>query len=302
MTIRPLAANPWPSWKVLRVASPGGWEGSSLGNIGPGVAEPKDPRLSRAWTAGPSAVAGIILGLAVAAMVSLLGVPGPAQEPDESGPSEEGLLIYERDCAGCHGQRGEGTGRARSLEQVGEASVDFQLSTGRMPLDRDAERPERGEPKYTQDQISQIVAAVASFGEGGEPIPEPDLAGANLEEGQTLYAVNCAACHSSTGVGAALTRGVVAPQIRTSSPVQVAEAIRVGPGQMPPFNEDTLSDDQVDDIVAYVVHLQGATDPGGHPLGRVGPVAEGLVAWAVGLGVIIAATIWMGKGLADERR
>src|SRR5436305_9794728 len=42
---------------------------------------------------------------------------------------------YLADCAVCHGERATGTKQGPSLVGVGPASIDYVLSTGRMPLD-----------------------------------------------------------------------------------------------------------------------------------------------------------------------
>ena len=41
--------------------------------------------------------------------------------------------------------------------------------------------------------------------------------------------------------------------------------------------------------------LQRMADPGGAGVGRVGPVAEGLVIWVVGIGVLMFGIFWMGS-------
>ena len=38
-----------------------------------------------------------------------------------------------------------------------------------------------------------------------------------------------------------------------------------------------------------------AAQPGGSDLGKFGPVPEGLVAWLVGIGVLVLATLWIGN-------
>jgi len=123
----------------------------------------------------------------------------------------------------------------------------------------------------------------------------PGPAAGRLAEGEQLYQENCAACHSATGTGGALTSGQTAPSLAQATPVQVAEAIRVGPGAMPKFPPQALNDPQVDSVAAYVGHLQDSGDRGGYGLGRIGPVTEGLVAWVVGLGLLILIVRRLGK-------
>jgi len=172
--------------------------------------------------------------------------------------------------------------------------VDFYLSTGRMPLTEEELNPERAKPAFGQADIDALVAYVASL-DGGPAIPTVDPAAGRLAEGEQLYQENCAACHSATGTGGALTSGQTAPSLAKATPVQVAEAIRVGPGAMPRFPPQALTDPQVDSVAAYVGRLQRGGNRGGWDLGRIGPVTEGLVAWVVGLGVLLWVVRRLGK-------
>ena len=80
---------------------------------------------------------------------------------------------------------------------------------------------------------------------------------ANLADGASLFALNCAACHTITGAGDALAYGTYAPSLHYATTTQVAEAIRTGPGNMPRFTGN-LTDSQVRDIVAYVTEQHPA--------------------------------------------
>jgi ubiquinol-cytochrome c reductase cytochrome c subunit len=218
--------------------------------------------------------------------------PTPSVSPLQSGLSEPGSgpgrLIYLGDCAYCHGSDAGGSNRGPSLQGVGEADVDFYLSTGRMPVTEEVEESQRKAPSYDHDEIAAIVSYVGSLGAGtGPPTPDVNLASASLTEGEQLYTENCASCHSSVAAGAALTNGMYAPTLRPSTPVQIAEAVRVGPGTMPVFGPDTLSDDQVNSIVKYVVYLQRPNDEGGLGLSHLGPITEGTIAFVIGLGALL---------------
>ena len=96
----------------------------------------------------------------------------------------------------------------------------------------------------------------------------------------------------------ALTGGQFAPSLAKATPIQVAEAIRVGPGLMPAFPDTVLDAREVNAIAEYVRALQGrhtATDRAGLPLGRIGPVTEGVVGWAVGLLLLVLVVRWLGS-------
>jgi ubiquinol-cytochrome c reductase cytochrome c subunit len=179
------------------------------------------------------------------------------------------------------------------------------LRTGRMPIPRPEEQPGRAEVPYTERQIEELVSFVDSLTEGtdatveGPSIPAVDLSAGDIVEGAVLYEEHCAACHGALGSGGALTNGLIAPALRHSTPIEVAEAIRVGgagflTGNMPRFGPEALTDEQVDSITRYVQYLREPDDRGGHGLGHFGPIPEGFVAWAVGLLALVLVIRWIG--------
>jgi ubiquinol-cytochrome c reductase cytochrome c subunit len=207
---------------------------------------------------------------------------------------EAGEALYLRSCVSCHGVGGVGTDVYPKLIGVGAASADFYLRTGRMPLAYPSPQPPQKAPAFDDEQIRQLVAYVASLGDG-PPVPDVDPDRGDLALGSQLFLANCAACHNSAAVGGALSHGSHAPPLLEVDPTQVGEAMRIGPGQMPVFGPDTFDDHDVDSIVAYVRYLQKPEHPGGLMIGRVGPVPEGFVAWLVGLGVLVFVIRWITK-------
>lgn len=203
---------------------------------------------------------------------------------------EEGAELFIASCASCHGADGGGTEVGPSLEDAGAAAADFQLTTGRMPLaDPDAQSL-RKEPAFDAEEIDALVAYVASLGEG-PPIPEVELTD-GLSSGQELFVANCAACHGATGNGGAAGRNVLAPSLYSATPLQLAEAMITGPGEMPIFG---FSEDERNDIVSFVTYLQTETAPGGADIGGIGPVPEGFVGWAVGTGALVGVCYLLGR-------
>lgn len=203
-----------------------------------------------------------------------------------------GRELFLTGCSSCHGVDARGTDVAPDLHGVGAAAADFQLTTGRMP-DTDPDRqPESKPPAYPPDEIDDLVAYVASLG-NGPPIPKVHDPKGDLQEGGQLYLQICAACHSAAGNGGALSLGNDAPTLHGATSVQIAEAIRTGPSNMPVFGPDTLTNQQVNSIVRYVEYLRDPEHPGGTPLGLVGPITEGFVAILVGLGALMLITRWI---------
>jgi ubiquinol-cytochrome c reductase cytochrome c subunit len=253
-----------------------------------------------AWTEGRGAAAPT----ATAAPTAAAAAPAPADVRQ----------TYLSDCAVCHGSSGNGTGRGPSLIGVGRASLDYELSTGRMPLAgvaRDASQPgspleplpntagadpdivpHRHDPAYDPPTIAALVDYVSVLtGGGGPDIPHP--VGGNLAEGGDLFRLQCAACHAWAGDGGALLHRE-APALHASTRTQIAEAVRVGPGQMPAFGTAALTDDQLASVAAYVRYLDSPRDRGGDPLWHLGPVTEGAMALAA-LGALLLFTRWIGE-------
>jgi ubiquinol-cytochrome c reductase cytochrome c subunit len=211
----------------------------------------------------------------------------------------EGHALFEEGCSSCHGFDGEGVeGQAPSLRGAGEAAADFYLRTGRMPLDQVGDEPLRGEPAYDEGEIEALVAYVGSLGPGPEiPVVEP--AKGSLSEGFQLFAESCEGCHGVGGKGGVVIGGY-APPLGESTPTEVGEAIRVGPFLMPHFSARQLSDGEVDSIARYVELTKEPDDAGGFGIGHIGPVPEGLVAWAAGIAALLLVARLIGERGEDE--
>jgi ubiquinol-cytochrome c reductase cytochrome c subunit len=156
---------------------------------------------------------------------------------------------------------------------------------------------ERKPPRLDDKQALEVAAYINSLDPSAPGVPTPNLKGADLADGASLFSLNCAACHTITGAGDALAFGTNAPSLqnRQVTPQQVAEAMRIGPANMPRFSGN-LSDAQVRDVVAYVTQkIQHPDNPGGAGLGGVGPVAEGFVALLLGVGGLALICFWIGE-------
>ncbi len=215
-----------------------------------------------------------------------------------------GKLLFDQTCSSCHGSTANGvspTGQATigpNLQGVGAATVDFWITTGRMPAaDIKAIEAERKPPRLTDKQALEVAAYIESLDPAAPAVPTPHLNGASVSDGADLFSLNCAACHTITGAGDALAFGTNAPTLQDPhiTPQQIAEAIRIGPANMPRFSGN-LTDDQVRNVVAYVTQqIQHPTNPGGAGLGGVGPVAEGFIALLIGVGGLALICFWIGE-------
>ncbi|MCU7730291.1 c-type cytochrome [Actinoplanes sp. KI2] len=250
---------------------------------------------------------------AAAAGLGVLGLPltappAPAPPTASSAPSTAspapstaaqapGWELYQQSCSSCHGMQGEGTTRGPALTGVAPADVDFQLSTGRMPLRTGQNQEVHRIPVFSPAEIDALVQQVGTFPPGGG-VPIPVVRPGDTRSGRELYLTYCSACHSAAGVGATLSNGHVAPSLYRATPTQIGEAIRVGPGLMPAFLPGELSGADIDNIAGYVGVLQnhdGNLDRGGWRLGRLGPLTEGAVALALGLGAVVLLARRLGR-------
>ena len=245
--------------------------------------------------AGYAAVAG---GLVVAGVLySTFSGGGASAAAPAQGSTQiaQGHSLFLDSCASCHGLDAQGTAEAPSLIGAGSAAVDFQMSTGRMPAKELGAENDRKPTTFTQDQIHDIAAYIASLG-GGPAIPSSEqvsTSGANTGLGEELFSTNCAQCHGFAGAGGALTYGKSAPSLNASTPTQIYEAMLTGPEAMPVFGDGTITPAEKQDIIAYVIETRNEANPGGFSLGRTGTVTEGLLGWIGGLGFLVLIAMWL---------
>lgn len=264
-----------------------------------------------------SLVRRTLLLLAGIAVLALLLVPatggastGSGVAAQTAGGSAEqiarGKALYLQACASCHGVDPSGPSQyatVPSLKDVGgAAAVDWAVRTGRMPW-RSTVGPAiaRGKPRFNDADTKALAAYVGSV-VGDSQIPAVDPTVGDVARGRQAYAAACSACHGMNGAGSALGGANIAPSLLNVKPIDVAEAIKIGPGQMPVggglpnYNpNDPQSIATVNDIAAYVESLR--TTPynrGGLPIGGKGPVPEGFVAWIIGLGTLVLVVRWLG--------
>lgn len=207
---------------------------------------------------------------------------------------ENGAKLFAANCATCHGMALQGTKAGPSLVGVGAAAVDFQVGTGRMPLQNSGPQAPRKPVQFTPADVKSLADYVASMG-AGPGIPDPQYLQGNGDaaRGQRLFVTNCAMCHNVAGAGGALTQGKYAPSLAGVDAQKIYEAMVTGPQNMPVFSDANLSPQDKADIITALKYKQNNPSPGGFDLGNLGPVSEGLFLWIFGLGAIVALTVWL---------
>jgi ubiquinol-cytochrome c reductase cytochrome c subunit len=272
----------------------------------PGPARGPRTRFRRRW-AGAIALG---LGLLVAGSLYTALTPAPQLATAQEGDAAllaRGQELYTTSCITCHGANLQGVpDHGPSLIGVGDAAVWFQVSTGRMPMARQEAQAKRKPPlpvfnpetEEGQANLDALGAFIQANG-GGPTRPEEtgaQLRGPDTARGGELFRLNCASCHNFTGRGGALSSGKFAPILDPASESVIYTAMLTGPQNMPKFSDRQLTPEEKKDIIAYVKSVGGGynNNPGGNPLGGIGPVSEGLIAFIAGLTAMIGFAMWLG--------
>ena len=267
-------------------------------------------RLSRLRRGRLAGALLLLLGLVTAGgLYTAVMTPASAERTqDLASQVEEGRKLFLVGCSTCHGTNGEGITTDRgnnlgpSLVGVGAAAVDFQVGTGRMPMAQPGAQAPRKDVAYSEEETAALAAFVASLGPGPAIPDESDYSIEGLDSaaqeaaivrGGQLFLTNCTACHNFEGSGGAMPRGGYAPKIRGVEPKYIYEALLTGPQTMPTFSNGNLTPDEKRDIIAYLGSLDDAAAIGGFTMGGLGPVAEGLFAWVVGIGALVGFAVWI---------
>lgn len=269
-------------------------------------------RKAKRTLAGGFALAIGLTGAGVLASALMPDAQVATAEKDDQALVQEGKDIYDTACITCHGANLQGIeGRGPSLVGIGAGSVYFQVHSGRMPMMSNDAQAERKAPRYTEQQTLALAAYVAANGGGADivynddgSIAQESLRGANyngqiqaedVAKGSELFRMNCASCHNFTGQGGALSSGKYAPELAPANEQEIYQAMLTGPQNMPKFSDRQLTADEKKDIIAYLKSAEETPSPAGWDLGGLGPVAEGLAMWIIGISALCAAAMWIGS-------
>ena len=253
-------------------------------------------RLRRHRAAGPILLVFALFTIGTTFQVASAVNTTTATTADRSATIEEGKQLFLKGCSSCHGLNAEGGAVAPSLIGVGAASVDFQVGTGRMPMADMSQQAMRKTPVYTPAQVNALATYVASLAPGPE-VPGDEVLNyerdGSVAEGGELFRNNCAMCHNFAAQGGALTKGKYAPTLMGVEPKHIYEAMITGPQSMPVFSNKTITPEEKLSIIKWIKAAEAEPQLGGAALGRVGPVTEGLLAWTLGIGLLIGVAVWL---------
>jgi ubiquinol-cytochrome c reductase cytochrome c subunit len=149
-----------------------------------------------------------------------------------------GAELFRQNCAACHGQNAQGgSAYGGSLQGASGISGIVRNGSGGMP----------GFSGLSTSDIAAIEGWLQSFVNAADPSTPQDV-----------YAMECASCHGATGEGTA--RG---PQIRNPVPSFAAWVVRNGRGDMPDFDTNLVSAEELDRIFSWLGSFPKPTDGAG---------------------------------------
>ena len=109
--------------------------------------------------------------------------------------------------------------------------------------------------------VSLAVTACGGDDESSSPTTEETTTTETTTDGEAtamgkeVFVANCGSCHALSDAG---TSGAIGPSLDGSSvsAEQIEAQVRAGGGGMPAF-EDTLSDEEIQEVAVYVVAARG---------------------------------------------
>jgi len=171
-----------------------------------------------------AAILVIVAGLAITGggYAAATAATSAKSETYTAAQEDSGHKLFLANCASCHGSNAQGTKAAPSLIGVGAASVAFQVGSGRMPAQASGPQLTDKPSQFTDQQITDLAAWVASLAPG-PAVPDDKWlqANGNATRGGELFRINCAMCHNAVGAGGALTAGKWAPPLNGADPAEL---------------------------------------------------------------------------------
>lgn len=276
-------------------------------------------RLSRHRRGPIAGLVLLLLGLALSGGLYAAFSPSSSAEQaqDQEAMAAKGRQLFLVSCAFCHGQNGEGVTSqdgqllGPALAGVGAAAVDFQVSTGRMPMVQPGAQVEKKKNLFSRTEIDELAAYVASLAPGPAIPTRADYSTDGMSDaakkeaivrGGQIFLTNCTACHNFTGEGGAMPRGGFAPKLLDTDPKYIYEAMLTGPQSMDTFSNGNITPEMKRDVIAYIESMKKQPGYGGFGLGSLGPVSEGLFAWIVGLGSLVGFAVWIAAHTARTNK
>jgi mono/diheme cytochrome c family protein len=199
-------------------------------------------------------------------------VHGAARAADLTVP--EAAALYQRNCAACHGERGDGESRAKA--SLAKAPRNFTTEKARRELPRDYMIAIVRDGKHDAPMVGRKsrlseaqMEAIVDFIRAAYMPPEP---GTPRGKGREIYRTHCAACHGERGEGGtqhgtARVPGLSRTRARSGLTREdmVAALASEKHGALRAGFAKQLSSDDREAVVEYIrtAFVEGISSPGG---------------------------------------
>ncbi len=264
----------------------------------------------------------VITLIAALLFALLLFAPANAQDGVDTELLEQGAQIYAENCAVCHGDDGQGRVGATLAKDWPSIRPDLRV---RETIERGVSGTfmpawglSNGGPLSDQE-LDAVTFYILSW-QSGVPIftfptqtprsrlvltPPPGITG-DPNRGAILFDSNCALCHGPDGegrIGANLNKdwASIRPDLRVKTVIENG----VEGSVMPPWSQEhggPFSDQDINDITAYVLTLSGAEAGSASQTPSIGPLT-GWPVWVIFIGafvLIVIAIVYYSRQKSSE--
>ena len=190
----------------------------------------------------------------------------------DSGDAGHGQQVFAAKCAACHtlkAANAQGTigpnldatfraGREQGLKESAFADVVAgQIrDPGQYPTGgKDELQANMPKDLVKGQDLRDVAAFVAKYAGTDKPPPNGQGGGASATDGKSIFAANCASCHT---LKAAAATGTIGPNLDDLKPsfARAKKQVINGGGAMPPF-KGKLTDAQIDAVARFVSQFAG---------------------------------------------
>ena len=190
----------------------------------------------------------------------------------DSGDAGNGQKLFSAKCASCHtlkaanaqgtiGPNLDATFRAAREQGLKESAfadvVAGQIrDPGQYPTGgKDELQANMPKDLVKGQDLRDVVTFVAKYAGTDKPPPGGQSGGANATDGKSIFATNCASCHT---LKAAAATGTIGPNLDDLKPdfARAKKQVINGGGAMPPF-KGKLTDVQIDAVARFVASSAG---------------------------------------------
>ena len=180
-------------------------------------------------------------------------IAGAKSSVSSSGNPQNGKLVFmSQSCSKCHGSQGEASsapGQKGGVPKIAPTALTLADFIQRV------RKPKGTMPPFVSHQVSDLeLADVYAFLQSSAPPGEQKVSDeihTDPRNGQQLFREYvCYECHLSHGQGSRVTGVRVGPpQIPLSAFIRY---VRAPTGEMPPYTERTVSDQELSDMFAFL--------------------------------------------------